>query len=410
MGLGGIYAGIGLAQGLGQAGKEFIDSYQSAQDSARKRKKEDLEIGAMERQEEIRKKRAAIQQDIAGLGTKGAKTAKEMYGLTSDGFDINSVNKENNFEGIEKLVPGVPGGKNELYDSKKYFQESLDGVKNTALEIQKKYAQLASLSESPADAQVYTQMGQQALEDYYSRNYSKLLGQAKGNPEFIDGILEGVTGRKLQVSKDGDAYTIRDENGYIINTIKPNQLGTLTSPEAFKAFVKDSIARDQEKEKLRQELENEKAKLEAQYGYNARLQDDDQAFQLERDKRNNAVNLAIARLQVGEGLDALVKAADNDRIGLKITIKKWDDKAGKDVASVIYGNETQTAQFVNILSTVMANNKDKKMSEQDIYNEAMTEFRKKLEEDNSFGSGVSLDVQPLLKNVNPNAGQITSRL
>ena len=200
MGLGGIYAGIGLAQGLGQAGKEFIDSYQSAQDSARKRKKEDLEIGAMERQEKIRKERAELQKDItAGLG-KGAKTPQELYGLTSDGFDINSVNKENNFEGIEKLVPGVPGGKNELYDSKKYFQESLDGVKNTALEIQQKYFRLASLSESPADAQVYTQMGQQALEDYYSRNYSKLLGQAKGNPEFIDGILEGVTGRKLQVS------------------------------------------------------------------------------------------------------------------------------------------------------------------------------------------------------------------
>lgn len=410
MGLGGIYAGIGLAQGLGQAGKEFIDSYQSAQDSARKRKKEDLEIGAMERQEEIRKKRAELQKDItAGLG-KGAPTIEEK----KPPVDLNSINSaimpkylQKGLEVFEKEIPKP------TFDSKQYaedFQKSLTSVKNTALEIQQKYFQLASLSESPADAQIYTQMGQQELENYYSRNYSQLLGQAKGNPELIDGILEGVTGRKLQVSKDGDAYTIRDENGYIINTIKPNQLGTLTSPEAFKAFVKDSIALDQEKEKALRELENKKAELEAQYGYNARLQDDDQAFQLERDKRNNAVNLAIARLQVGEGLGAIIKAADNDRIGLKITINKWDDKAGKNVASVIYGNETQTAQFVNILSTVMANNKDKKMSEQEIYNEAMNQFRVKLEADPSFGSGVWLDVQPLLKNVNPNAGQITARL
>lgn len=410
MGLGGIYAGIGLAQGLGQAGKEFIDSYQSAQDSARKRKKEDLEIGAMERQEEIRKKRAAIQQDIAGIGTKGAPTIEEK----KPPVDLNSINSAimpkylgKGMEVFEKEIP------KETFDSKQYakdFQESLTSVKNTALEIQKKYAQLASLSESPADAQVYTQMGQQALEDYYSRNYSQLLGQAKGNPELIDGILESVTGRKLQVSKDGDAYTIRDENGYIINTIKPNQLGTLTSPEAFKAFVKDSIALDQEKEKALRELENEKAKLNVQYENNARLQKDDQAFRLEQDKRNNAANLAIAKLQLGEGLGAIIRAADNGNIGLKITTRKFNNKTGESEDSVMYANETQTAQFVNILSTVVANSKDKKMSEQDIYNEAMTQFRKKLEADNSFGSGVRFDVQPLLKNVNTNPGQLIAAL
>ena len=76
----------------------------------------------------------------------------------------------------------------------------------------------------------------------------------------------------------------------------------------------------------------------------------------------------------------------------------------------MYANETQTAQFVNILSTVVANSKDKKMSEQDIYNEAMTQFRKKLEADNSFGSGVRFDVQPLLKNVNTNPGQLIAAL
>lgn len=410
MGLGGIYAGIGLAQGLGQAGKEFIDSYQSAQDSARKRKKEDLEIGAMERQEEIRKKRAAIQQDLAGLGTKGAPTIEEK----KPPVDLNSINSaimpkylQKGMEVFEKEIP------KQTFDSEQYakdFQESLTSVKNTALEIQQKYFQLASLSESPADAQVYTQMGQQALEDYYSRNYSQLLGQAKGNPELIDGILEGVTGRKLQVSKDGDAYTIRDENGYIINTIKPNQLGTLTSPEAFKAFVKDSIALDQEKEKALRELENKKAELNLQYENNARLQKDDQAFRLEQDKRNNAANLAIAKLQLGEGLGAIIRAADNGNIGLKITTRKFNNKTGESEDSVMYANETQTAQFVNILSTVVANSKDKKMSEQDIYNEAMTQFRKKLEADNSFGSGVRFDVQPLLKNVNTNPGQLIAAL
>lgn len=410
MGLGGIYAGIGLAQGLGQAGKEFIDSYQSAQDSARKRKKEDLEIGSMERQEEIRKKRAELQKDIAGLGTEGAPTIEEK----KPPVDLNSINSAimpkylgKGMEVFEKEIP------KQTFDSEQYakdFQESLTSVKNTALEIQKKYAQLASLSESPADAQVYTQMGQQALEDYYSRNYSQLLGQAKGNPELIDGILESVTGRKLQVSKDGDAYTIRDENGYIINTIKPNQLGTLTSPEAFKAFVKDSIALDQEKEKALRELENEKAKLNVQYENNARLQKDDQAFRLEQDKRNNAANLAIAKLQLGEGLGAIIRAADNGNIGLKITTRKFNNKTGESEDSVMYANETQTAQFVNILSTVVANSKDKKMSEQDIYNEAMTQFRKKLEADNSFGSGVRFDVQPLLKNVNTNPGQLIAAL
>lgn len=410
MGLGGIYAGIGLAQGLGQAGKEFIDSYQSAQDSARKRKKEDLEIGSMERQEEIRKKRAELQKDIAGLGTEGAPTIEEK----KPPVDLNSINSAimpkylgKGMEVFEKEIPKP------TFDSKQYaedFQKSLTSVKNTALEIQKKYAQLASLSESPADAQVYTQMGQQALEDYYSRNYSQLLGQAKGNPELIDGILESVTGRKLQVSKDGDAYTIRDENGYIINTIKPNQLGTLTSPEAFKAFVKDSIALDQEKEKALRELENEKAKLNVQYENNARLQKDDQAFRLEQDKRNNAANLAIAKLQLGEGLGAIIRAADNGNIGLKITTRKFNNKTGESEDSVMYANETQTAQFVNILSTVVANSKDKKMSEQDIYNEAMTQFRKKLEADNSFGSGVRFDVQPLLKNVNTNPGQLIAAL
>jgi len=406
MGLGGIYAGIGLAQGLGQAGKEFIDSYQSAQDSARKRKKEDLEIGAMERQEKIRKERAELQKDIAGLGTKGAKTAKEMYGLTSDGFDINSVNKENNFEGIEKLVPGVPGGKNELYDSKKYFQESLDGVKNTALEIQKKYAQLASLSESPADAQVYTQMGQQALEDYFSRNYSKLLGQAKGNPEFIDGILEGVTGRKLQVSKDGDAYTIRDENGYIINTIKPNQLGTLTSPEAFRAFVKDSIALDQEKEKELRDLNKQKEILAEQLKNAMALQKDDQNFRAKIEKEGNALAWRIAQLQFGgAGLQGLIDASRKQRLAFDAKVYVYNDKTKQNDVRSITLNEAQIANFNNRLYSVMENYKN--LPDKEIYSTAVALFLEDLKKE--FGNHY-IEITPLYANAETNVGQIIANM
>lgn len=406
MGLGGIYAGIGLAQGLGQAGKEFIDSYQSAQDSARKRKKEDLEIGAMERQEEIRKKRAAIQQDLAGLGTKGAPTIEEK----KPPVDLNSINSaimpkylEKGMEVFEKEIP------KETFDSKQYaedFQKSLTSVKNTALEIQQKYFQLASLSESPADAQVYTQMGQQALEDYYSRNYSQLLGQAKGNPELIDGILEGVTGRKLQVSKDGDAYTIRDENGYIINTIKPNQLGTLTSPEAFKAFVKDSIALDQEKEKELRDLNKQKEILAEQQKNAMALQKDDQNFRAKIEKEGNALAWRIAQLQFGgAGLQGLIDASRKQRLALDAKVFVWNDKTKQNDVRSITLNEAQIANFNNRLYSVMENYKN--LPDKEIYSTAVALFLEDLKKE--FGNHY-IEITPLYANAETNVGQIIANM
>lgn len=406
MGLGGIYAGIGLAQGLGQAGKEFIDSYQSAQDSARKRKKEDLEIGAMERQEEIRKKRAAIQQDLAGLGTKGAPTIEEK----KPPVDLNSINSaimpkylQKGMEVFEKEIP------KQTFDSEQYakdFQESLTSVKNTALEIQQKYFQLASLSESPADAQVYTQMGQQALEDYYSRNYSQLLGQAKGSPELIDGILEGVTGRKLQVSKDGDAYTIRDENGYIINTIKPNQLGTLTSPEAFKAFVKDSIALDQEKEKELRDLNKQKEILAEQQKNAMALQKDDQNFRAKIEKEGNALAWRIAQLQFGgAGLQGLIDASRKQRLALDAKVFVWNDKTKQNDVRSITLNEAQIANFNNRLYSVMENYKN--LPDKEIYSTAVALFLEDLKKE--FGNHY-IEITPLYANAETNVGQIIANM
>ncbi len=406
MGLGGIYAGIGLAQGLGQAGKEFIDSYQSAQDSARKRKKEDLEIGAMERQEEIRKKRAELQKDItAGLG-KGAPTIEEK----KPPVDLNSINSaimpkylQKGLEVFEKEIPKP------TFDSKQYaedFQKSLTSVKNTALEIQQKYFQLASLSESPADAQVYTQMGQQALEDYYSRNYSQLLGQAKGNPELIDGILEGVTGRKLQVSKDGDAYTIRDENGYIINTIKPNQLGTLTSPEAFKAFVKDSIALDQEKEKELRDLNKQKEILAEQQKNAMALQKDDQNFRAKIEKEGNALAWRIAQLQFGgAGLQGLIDASRKQRLALDAKVFVWNDKTKQNDVRSITLNEAQIANFNNRLYSVMENYKN--LPDKEIYSTAVALFLEDLKKE--FGNHY-IEITPLYANAETNVGQIIANM
>lgn len=406
MGLGGIYAGIGLAQGLGQAGKEFIDSYQSAQDSARKRKKEDLEIGAMERQEEIRKKRAELQKDItAGLG-KGAPTIEEK----KPPVDLNSINSaimpkylQKGLEVFEKEIPKP------TFDSKQYaedFQKSLTSVKNTALEIQQKYFQLASLSESPADAQAYTQMGQQALEDYYSRNYSQLLGQAKGNPELIDGILEGVTGRKLQVSKDGDAYTIRDENGYIINTIKPNQLGTLTSPEAFKAFVKDSIALDQEKEKELRDLNKQKEILAEQQKNAMALQKDDQNFRAKIEKEGNALAWRIAQLQFGgAGLQGLIDASRKQRLALDAKVFVWNDKTKQNDVRSITLNEAQIANFNNRLYSVMENYKN--LPDKEIYSTAVALFLEDLKKE--FGNHY-IEITPLYANAETNVGQIIANM
>ena len=69
MGLGGIYAGIGLAQGLGQSSKAFIDSYGEAKDKGLKRQKEMMELNALKKAEE---KSNAMDESL-----------KRMEGLTS---------------------------------------------------------------------------------------------------------------------------------------------------------------------------------------------------------------------------------------------------------------------------------------------------------------------------------------
>ena len=249
-------------------------------------------------------------------------------------------------------------------------------------------------------------MGQQALEDYYSRNYSQLLGQAKGSPELIDGILEGVTGRKLQVSKDGDAYTIRDENGYIINTIKPNQLGTLTSPEAFKAFVKDSIALDQEKEKELRDLNKQKEILAEQQKNAMALQKDDQNFRAKIEKEGNALAWRIAQLQFGgAGLQGLIDASRKQRLALDAKVFVWNDKTKQNDVRSITLNEAQIANFNNRLYSVMENYKN--LPDKEIYSTAVALFLEDLKKE--FGNHY-IEITPLYANAETNVGQIIANM
>jgi len=373
MGLGGIYAGIGLAQGLGQSSKAFIDSYGEAKDKGLKRQKEMMELNALKKAEEksnamdesFKRMEGLTSTDpTSGLGENDIFTLPPNKKIKAGlGDDLDTLVNDGDPKEVSIGTPGVVGkdasgkdvvvkkGSNFIADYKK----SVDDVYNTGLLIQKEGQRMYSLTGDPK----YKAEANQQAEEFYANYYARALGKAGNSRELLEYTMEKITGRQLKIDKgfgdDKKAFAIRDEQGNLISSISGLQMQQITSPQGFRDYLKTSVETSKaiamEDYKLKLELD----KIQKQHDLNVERDGFSAKADAQMLQAKLAVMLQISLNQNGgsDGVNAFIKQMDAGKISMQIVTRNDDGTIAKTTDSGALMQE-----FNNIMTELKQKNPD----------------------------------------------------
>ncbi len=344
MGLGGIYAGIGLAQGLGQAGKSFVDSYQSAQESARKRQKEELEQKIAERDYKTKLDVDKITQELFGdtgkdlsfkskketqdkpvnFGAMSAPPVQEGYGDEPPSvFGVDQQVSETGLGSMKQFQDDYKAGRQTYEEKRKVSLDEFAQDANSILEKSKQMeSQALKLLSLTGNSNLYA-AAKSLIEDFQAENAARLKGVAGNDINKLSIIvnaisgnqgitLDKITNNESDKSGDKDLYVLRDAQGSALGTVSPLELASLNSKNGIKEFIKNKKEMAQKIQEKLLELENEMQKLAKKFEYDSRLgeQNNESREQIARD--SHATALKIAKLRAyGDINVSNVTIADN---------------------------------------------------------------------------------------------------
>lgn len=389
MGLGGIYAGIGLAQGLGQSSKAFIDSYGEAKDKGLKRQKEMMELNALKKAEEksnamdesFKRMEGLISKDpTSDLGENDSFTLPpnkiRKAGL---GDDLDTLVNEGGPKEVSIGTPGVVGkdasGKDVVVkkgseDFLSRYKKSVDDVYDIGRSIQQEGQRMYSLTGDPK----YKAEANQQAEEFYANYYSKALGKAGNSKELLEYTMEKITGRQLKIDKgfgdDKNAFAIRDEQGNLISSISGLQMQQITSPQGFRDYLKTSVETSKaiamEDYKLKLELD----KMDRQYDLDLKRDKFSLKAQAEMLEKKLGVMLEMALIQNGgaDGVNAFIKQMDAGKVSLQTITRNADGTITKTTDSGVLMQE-----FNNIVTELKEKNPNQ--SDQQILASAINSLR-----------------------------------
>ena len=400
MGLGGIYAGIGLAQGLGQSSKAFIDSYGEAKDKGLKRQKEMMELNALKKAEEksnamdesFKRMEGLISKDpTSDLGENDSFTLPpnkiRKAGL---GDDLDTLVNEGGPKEVSIGTPGVVGkdasGKDVVVkkgseDFLSRYKKSVDDVYDIGRSIQQEGQRMYSLTGDPK----YKAEANQQAEEFYANYYSKALGKAGNSKELLEYTMEKITGRQLKIDKgfgdDKNAFAIRDEQGNLISSISGLQMQQITSPQGFRDYLKTSVETSKaiamEDYKLKLELD----KMDRQYDLDLKRDKFSLKAQAEMLEMKLGVMLKMALIQNGgaDGINAFIKQMDAGKVSLQTITRGSDGTITKTTDSGVLMQE-----FNNIVTELKEKNPNQ--SDQQILASAIDSLRgrKKLKDNQTI--------------------------
>ena len=326
MGLGGIYAGIGLAQGLGQAGKSFVDSYQTAQENARKKQKEDLEMKISERdyQRKLEADEALEEanQIISGKRDFQSGKLKGEPVPTKEGVEFKST-AEQGLEGLGGLgsplqlykkgnkkglpVPsynidlkGEPSGMGAsafggspvnnvtVSDTDKINARSQEVYDQDIASLTERNDKLKALATKLVTLTNNPNLGAYILgqaQDYMNDAAAELKGYAGKDVKKLSQLINVVSGNQgISVeelpearTKNDDsgyqpAYVLKDARGFAIGTVSPLELSELNTGASIKTFMAKKTAQREAIIKMQQELAVKKSELDYEYGLKIKLE------------------------------------------------------------------------------------------------------------------------------------------
>lgn len=366
MGLGGIYAGIGLSQGLGQAGKSFIDSYQSAQESARKRQKEELEQKIAERDYRRKVESDELQEELFGdtgkeiqfkskketqdkpvnFGAMSAPPVQEGYGDEPPSvFGYDQQASETGLGSIKQFQDDYKAGQKTYEEKRKVgldeFAQDANSILEQSKEMESKALKLLSLT---GNANVYA-AAKSLIEDFQAENAARLKGVAGNDIDKLSIIVNAVSGNQgisldkianNESDKDGDKdlYVLRDAQGFALGTVSPLELSSLNSKNGIKEFIKSKKEMAQKLQEKKIDLQNKLEELRTKFELDKQLHNLDNETRLQIEREGNAIALQIAKLNAFGTLDVSKTTIAHNILEKKMDVRYTtiDPKTGQRMA------------------------------------------------------------------------------
>ena len=269
MGLGGLYASIGLAQGLGSAGSEFLKGKQEQEESDRKAKLEKMQMDEIETRQRIerenRERTEAFSRKSKDLsGRKIDATRKVSTGMGQKEVDLDlyegggsDPSDLSDLSGIGQQDLASKGSKEPNLKVKSTENYNLTGdEKNKEFEnslnkhIEDYQSEMnAHLEEGRAMAlrtgnQAFITQAVELEQKKAIENFTSLMQENSKDPAALSLIAEKMLGQKIAFEvidsdKDGkpDNYKLKDSNGLSFAELSPQQMMLVKDKESFRAMI-----------------------------------------------------------------------------------------------------------------------------------------------------------------------------
>ena len=251
-GLGSIYAGIGLAQGLGGIPQAYTMGRRAAEESAMAALQRKSQIESLQNQKLTRERAIAQMQDeenlrkriaeLGGLGQKLQKTLEgedveveeptsELVGQPESSTRARQTLESNldnppvdNFGGMGSPL-GVPQYKTRTKTVKQVNFDKLAEIKN---QMAMGYQQAALLDPR------YANIGEKAIQTIETDILKKTFASGlTGDTKTIASGLKALTGQEFEIKKEGDSFAIKAVGDLAPVKIKLEELPLLSDPVNF---------------------------------------------------------------------------------------------------------------------------------------------------------------------------------
>lgn len=269
MGLGGLYASIGLAQGLGSAGSEFLKGKQEQEESDRKAKLEKMQMDDIETRQRIekenRERTEAFSKRSKDLSNRKIDpTSKVSTGMGQKEVDVDlyegggsDPSDLSNLSGIGQQDLASKGSKESNLKVKSTENYNLTGDEKTKefenslnKHIEDYQSEMnAHLEEGRAMAlrtgnQAFITQAVELEQKKAIENFTSLMQENSKDPAALSLIAEKMLGQKIAFEvidsdKDGkpDNYKLKDSNGLSFAELSPQQMMLVKDKESFKAMI-----------------------------------------------------------------------------------------------------------------------------------------------------------------------------
>lgn len=329
MGLGGIYAGIGLAQGLGQASKNYTDAKTAAEENERKKQKEDLEMKIAQKSYDKDIESDELSKDLFGSLSKGLTfesttpttptTGKGLKDIVTPAPKANeglipadSLNEQGMGYAPEDLVMGqVPDLAKMETDkvSLETFTRDAQKIKDFAKEARQKANRQFSLTQN---SNLLAQ-SEKMIEEFENENASRLKALAGNDLKkisilinsvsdqsglYLENIMEGKESKDTDGDGEKELYILRDAQGNAVSRVSALELSSLGTGAGVKQFMADKRAEAADIRKQKRELDAKIQEATIKYGFDSKLATQSDNARLKAQRELSAMNLKLAYLEL----------------------------------------------------------------------------------------------------------------